>query len=95
MGIVYALVMLSVVLVGFAIWAFFWAVQNNQFDDLDTPAFAILEDDDPLEPGSSSAVRKQDESVANEMVNEATDGAGSTPQKPGTVVDKPAAGRKA
>jgi len=57
-GIVYALVMLSVVLVGFSVWAFFWAVRNNQFDDLDTPAFSILEDDDPLEPGhpvSSSA----------------------------------------
>ncbi len=77
MGIVYALVMLSVVLVGFAIWAFFWAVQNNQFDDLDTPAFAILEEDDPLGPGSSSVVRKQNESVTDEMVDATRD----TPQK--------------
>ncbi len=89
MGIVYALVMLSVVLVGFAIWAFFWAVQNNQFDDLDTPAFAILEDDDPLEPHrvSASTTRAQDEAAAD-MVED-------TPQQPGPVTDKPAAGRKA
>ena len=40
---------MSLVLVGLAIWAFFWAVKNNQFDDLDTPAFSILEDEDKKE----------------------------------------------
>ncbi len=45
MVIVYALVVLSVILVGFAIWAFFWAVKNDQFNDLDTPAYSILDDD--------------------------------------------------
>ena len=37
--------MMSLLLVGFALWAFFWAVKNNQFDDLDTPAYSILDKD--------------------------------------------------
>ncbi|HFC30945.1 MAG TPA: cbb3-type cytochrome oxidase assembly protein CcoS [Oceanospirillales bacterium] len=44
MSIIFILVILSLILVGFAVWAFFWAVKNNQFDDLDTPAFSILDD---------------------------------------------------
>ncbi len=57
MGIVYALVMLSIILVGFAVWAFFWAVKNDQFDDLDTPAYSILEDDEspPAAPVSGNS----------------------------------------
>ena len=34
------------VLLGFAVWAFFWAVRSGQFDDLDTPAVRILLDDE-------------------------------------------------
>lgn len=43
---IFILVIMSLILVGFAIWAFFWAIKNNQFDDLDTPAYFILEDND-------------------------------------------------
>jgi cbb3-type cytochrome oxidase maturation protein len=47
MSILGILVPLSLVLVGLAIWAFFWATNNGQFDDLDTPAIsAILDDED-------------------------------------------------
>jgi cbb3-type cytochrome oxidase maturation protein len=45
-----ALIMLipvSLVLLGIAVWAFFWAVNKGQFDDLDTPPLRILEDDPP------------------------------------------------
>jgi cbb3-type cytochrome oxidase maturation protein len=50
-SIIYVLVPLGLVLVGAAIWAFFWAVENEQFDDLDTPALRILADDDtPVPP---------------------------------------------
>lgn len=41
------LVPVSLILLGFAVWAFFWAVNRGQFDDLDTPALRILEDDRP------------------------------------------------
>jgi len=47
MTIIYVLIPLSLVLLAMAIWAFFWAVRNGQFDDLDTPAFDILDDDEP------------------------------------------------
>jgi cbb3-type cytochrome oxidase maturation protein len=46
MIIVYLLIPLSIVLLVLAVWAFFWAVNNGQFDDLDTPAERILFDDD-------------------------------------------------
>lgn len=45
MNILLALVPISIVLLGFAIWAFVWAVKRGQFDDLDTPALDILADD--------------------------------------------------
>jgi cbb3-type cytochrome oxidase maturation protein len=37
MSIVYVLIPLGLVLVGVGLWAFFWAVGNGQFDDLDSP----------------------------------------------------------
>ncbi|MFT3761355.1 MAG: cbb3-type cytochrome oxidase assembly protein CcoS [Pseudoxanthomonas sp.] len=47
MNILLLLVPLSLVLLGAAIAAFVWAVRRGQFDDLDTPALDILEDDPP------------------------------------------------
>jgi len=46
MSILFALIPLALVLLAFAIWAFFWAVRSGQFDDLDTPAVKILLDED-------------------------------------------------
>ena len=45
MKIIYVLIPLSLMLLSLAVWAFFWAVRNDQFDDLDTPAMDILDDD--------------------------------------------------
>ena len=39
------LIPLSLLLLVAAIWAFAWAVKRGQFDDLDTPALDILQDD--------------------------------------------------
>jgi len=55
MNIIYALIPLSVLLMVLAIGAFFWAVRNDQFDDLDTPALDILDEDD--HPGARSPRR--------------------------------------
>ncbi len=52
MIILYLLIPLSLVLVGFALWAFFWAVRQGQFEDLTSPATAILLDDDRAPPPS-------------------------------------------
>ena len=51
MNILFALIPLAIVLLVFAVWAFFWAVRSGQFDDLDTPAIRILLDDDDKEDG--------------------------------------------
>ena len=46
MKILFLLIPLSLLLLGIALWAFFWAVRSGQFDDLDSPAYRILLDDD-------------------------------------------------
>ena len=46
MSILYLLIPLALLLLGGAVWAFFWAVGSGQFDDLDTPAVRIVMDDD-------------------------------------------------
>jgi cbb3-type cytochrome oxidase maturation protein len=45
MSILLVLVPLSLALVVFAGWAFFWAVGAGQFDDLDSPAWDMLRDE--------------------------------------------------
>ena len=46
MSILYVLIPLALLILGAAVWAFFWAVGSGQFDDMDTPAVRILMDDD-------------------------------------------------
>lgn len=60
MNILLLLVPISLVLLGVAIAAFVWAVRRGQFDDLDTPALDILQDDElpsgqPREPSARDA----------------------------------------
>ena len=45
MSIIFILIPVSLVLVGFSVWAFFWAVRSGQFDELDAAAWEILLDD--------------------------------------------------
>ena len=46
MNIIFVLIPLGLVLLGVAIWAFLWAVGSGQFDDLDSPAYSILMDEE-------------------------------------------------
>lgn len=54
MSILYFMIPMGVLIVIGALWAFFWAVDSGQFDDLESPAWRILLDDDtqPPEPGA-------------------------------------------
>ena len=45
MAALYVMIPVAMVIVGIAIWLFFWAVNSGQFDDLDSPAHSILFDD--------------------------------------------------
>ena len=46
MEALYLLVPLSVVVVAVALWVFFGATESGQFDDLEGPAYRVLQDDD-------------------------------------------------
>jgi cbb3-type cytochrome oxidase maturation protein len=46
MSIIFLLIPLGLVLSGLAIWAFFWAVGDGQFDDLESPGWSAVSDDD-------------------------------------------------
>jgi cbb3-type cytochrome oxidase maturation protein len=48
------LVPIALVLLGVAIWAFVWAVDHEQFDDLESEGSRILFDDDVDEHPSAS-----------------------------------------
>jgi cbb3-type cytochrome oxidase maturation protein len=50
MRILLVLIPISLVLLGIAIAAFFWAVRRGQFEDLDSAAIDILRDDDTDAP---------------------------------------------
>lgn len=41
---------LSLALLAGAVWAFFWAVDHDQFDDLETPGLLPLDDSSREEP---------------------------------------------
>lgn len=46
MKILLVLIPISLALLGVAVAGFLWAVRSGQFDDLDSPAWRILSDDD-------------------------------------------------
>jgi cbb3-type cytochrome oxidase maturation protein len=60
MNILFVLIPLSLVLLALAIWAFFWAVGSGQFDDLDSPGWRILMDDDSKPPPAAEQHKRED-----------------------------------
>ncbi|WP_083006916.1 cbb3-type cytochrome oxidase assembly protein CcoS [Halomonas sp. GT] len=69
MTILYLLIPLSLILLGLAVWAFFWAVKHDQFDDLEGPAHRILFDDDEndLSPEQRAARKKSGSSSQDDQ----------------------------
>lgn len=57
MTVLYLLIPLGILIIAVAVWAFFWAVGSGQFDDLESPAWRILMDDDSKPPSGSRAPR--------------------------------------
>jgi cbb3-type cytochrome oxidase maturation protein len=55
MTIIFVLIPLGLMLVGLALWAFFWAVGDGQFDDLESPGWSVLADEQA--PRSEDAPR--------------------------------------
>ncbi len=45
MNILFVLIPLSLALMGVAVWALFWAVDNDQFENLDEAARSVTSED--------------------------------------------------
>ncbi|MHB1058004.1 MAG: cbb3-type cytochrome oxidase assembly protein CcoS [Rhodanobacter sp.] len=56
MNILLVLIPVTLLVVVVAVWLFFWAVNHQQFDDLDSPAQLPLMDD-PAGPAADVAKR--------------------------------------
>jgi cbb3-type cytochrome oxidase maturation protein len=52
MNALVVMIPLSLALLAGAVWAFFWAVDHDQFDDLETPGLLPLDDSSSEEPGA-------------------------------------------
>ncbi|QOR37830.1 cbb3-type cytochrome oxidase assembly protein CcoS [Billgrantia diversa] len=72
MTILYLLIPLSLILLGLAVWAFFWAVKNDQFEDLEGPAHRILFDED--ENDLTPAERERRRQATQRKPSEGDDG---------------------
>ncbi|MFI9651222.1 cbb3-type cytochrome oxidase assembly protein CcoS [Guyparkeria halopsychrophila] len=56
MEVLFLFVPLSMLVVAGLVWAAFWAIRNNQYEDLEGPAHRILmDDDDPKIPTNQSS----------------------------------------
>lgn len=51
MSLISVLIPVTLVLVGFGVWAFFWAVRSGQFEELDVAAWEILVEEHPQDVG--------------------------------------------
>jgi len=62
-NILLVLIPVTLVVIGVAVALFFWAVNHQQFDDLDSPAVLPLMDDPPAEDAdaASSPTDEQDQ----------------------------------
>ncbi|MDT0502477.1 MULTISPECIES: cbb3-type cytochrome oxidase assembly protein CcoS [unclassified Halomonas] len=67
MTILYLLIPLTLILLGLALWAFFWAVKHDQFEDLEGPAYRILfdEDDNDRPPEERRSGGKDDDTPSS------------------------------
>jgi cbb3-type cytochrome oxidase maturation protein len=61
MSIVFLLIPIGLGLVAIAVWAFLWAVDHEQFEDLDKAAHSILYDDDEPPPEQAEPATDADD----------------------------------
>lgn len=60
MSILFVLIPLGLVLLAIAVAVFLWAVGDGQFDDLDSPAWRVLLDDERRPPPDADAAEDED-----------------------------------
>ena len=60
MSILFLLIPLGLLLLAIAVAAFFWATRSGQFDDLDTPGWSVVMDDDSRPGGKTTTSPRAD-----------------------------------
>jgi cbb3-type cytochrome oxidase maturation protein len=50
MSMLYVMIPLALILLGFAAWAMIWAIRTGQFDDLESHGWSVVLDDDQKPP---------------------------------------------
>ncbi|GAA0852155.1 cbb3-type cytochrome oxidase assembly protein CcoS [Aliiglaciecola litoralis] len=63
MNIIYVLIPIAIILVLVAIGVFFWAVKNDQFEDLERQGLSILFDDDLASPNQEPQTEEQPQAL--------------------------------
>lgn len=61
MNILFIMIPMAVILLAVAVIFFFWATNNKQFDDLDSPGYRILLDDEKdatMQKKNTSKIKK-------------------------------------
>ncbi|MBV4535246.1 MULTISPECIES: cbb3-type cytochrome oxidase assembly protein CcoS [Pseudomonas] len=64
MPALYIMIPAALLIVGVAVYIFFWAVDSGQYDDLDSPAHSILFDDQ--DPQHQAAVKADGDTPKDE-----------------------------
>lgn len=54
MSVIYLVLPLAILLAGLFVAAFIWATRAGQYDDLDSPAMRMLNDEDDADPDADS-----------------------------------------
>ena len=59
MSSIFVLIPLSLVLLGIAVWGLLWAIERRQFEDLDTPPWRVVLDDDKAPPADAAPAARE------------------------------------
>jgi len=66
MDVLYILLPISVALAFLIALVFFFSVRSGQFDDLEGPAYRVLDDDDDAPPGAIAGDRDKDKGTGTD-----------------------------
>lgn len=79
MNILLVLIPVTTLIVGVGVWLFFWAVNHQQFDDLDSPAVLPLMDDPATGPAAAPEAPPDPPAPSDATPPAAGDAAGDRP----------------
>jgi cbb3-type cytochrome oxidase maturation protein len=80
-SIIFVLIPLGLILLGIAVWAFIWAVNHDQFEDLDRAAHSILFDDDQSDDDQSDDDQSDDDQSDDDRSDDDAAGADGAPER--------------